>query len=95
MKELQPKRFMSSKDLYFLPLIKEVKFKSKHASSVQKLPAFKHKSIEDILNTKDTTFRKSDKYDSFALCNKDVQNTIDLYNKYQSLPKIYLQRNRK
>lgn len=52
MKDLHPKKFMSSKDLYFLPLIKEVKLKSKQASSAQKLPPFKHKSIEDILNTK-------------------------------------------
>jgi len=49
---------MSSKELYFLPLIKEVKVPNKPFLN-EKVPSYKHKSIEDIIEKKDSNTSKN------------------------------------
>jgi hypothetical protein len=85
---------MSSKELYFLPTIKEVRLANRPLLT-EKLPAFKHKSIEDIIEKKDANTSKNEKMDSFLLPHRDQKIAMNLYNKYESLPKIYMYRNRK
>ncbi len=85
---------MSSKELYFLPSIKEVRLANRSPIKDMVL-TYKHKSIEDIIEKKEMQPFKNQKIQSILLSQKENKHPTNLYNKYEALPKIYLQRNRK
>lgn len=94
---LKENKFMSTRDIYFLPIIHDPRLDLTKRSIHKNInrSKSKQKSLEEILQDKSNISHKQESsiYENCILRRTEIAN--NLYNKYDELPKIFAKINRK
>lgn len=90
------KKYMSSKEIYFLPLLHKLDPHTLRTTYKPAAPpAALTRSIEQIMKDKQTPSPPKEHSNSLGLPPPRTKTTTNLYNKYEFLPQIYYKKYRK